>query len=151
MTNSGGGRDITRLVREQHEEIRRLLAEVPSRRGDERRAAFSELVLLLEEHDSVESRSVYPVVRTADVLGARIVRDHLEESDRARQLLSAARRVGVDSDEFPPRFAVLRDAVLRHAEHEERAMLPLLERAPGVEDLDCLAVAVGRSHPTSEG
>lgn len=149
MTTSGG-RDVARLVRDQHEEIRRLFAAVPDRQGDERRAAFSALVGLLEEHDAVEARAVYPVARTADVLAARIVEDSTREADRARQLLSAARRVGVDSDEFPPRFAVLRDAVLRHAETEERTVLPLLERAPEVEDLDCLAAAVGRVRPTAD-
>jgi hypothetical protein len=149
-TSGGGGRDIARLVRDQHEEIRRLCTEVPSSQGDERRAAFSALVVLLDEHEAVEARTVHPVVRTADVLGARIVEDRARESGRARRLLSAVERVGVDSDEFPPRFAVLRDAVLRHAEHEERTVLPLLERAPGVDDLDCLAVAVGRARPSPD-
>ena len=49
--------------------------------------------------------------------------------------------VDVDGDEFPPRFAVLRDSVLRHAAREEATILPLLERTRDDESLRRMVTA----------
>lgn len=69
-------------------------------------------------------------------------------------LVAALERAGVESDEFAPRFLVLRSAVTRHAASEERTVLPLLEQTQDPVALVCMAEALraasaGRPTPIS--
>src|SRR5262245_2798040 len=107
MTAEHDGRDIARFIWDQHTEIRQLLTDVASHQGGARRDAFEDLVRLLAVHETAEEEVMYPVVREARggdaVAEARIT----EESD-AKQMLAGVEHAGVDSDEFAPRFAVMR-------------------------------------------
>jgi hemerythrin superfamily protein len=122
------GRGIARFIKDQHSEIKRLFSQVEANRDDQRREAFECLVRLLAVHETAEEEVIYPVVRSADPAGDGIASARTTEESTARTMLSRLERAGVDSDEFPPRFAVLRAAVLRHADNEERTVLPLLEQ-----------------------
>jgi hemerythrin superfamily protein len=122
------GRDIARFIRDQHDEIKQLFSDVEARRGEQRREAFECLVRLLAVHETAEEEVIYPAVRSADPSGDQIADARIEEESKAKQTLSDLERAGVDSDEFAPRFSVLREAVLRHAEQEEQTVLPLLEQ-----------------------
>jgi hemerythrin superfamily protein len=130
------GRDIARFVRDQHDEIKHLFSQVEEGRGDERREAFECLVRLLAVHETAEEEAIYPVVRSAGPGGHDVAEQRVKEESRARRMLSDLERVGVDSDEFAPRFAALRDAVVRHAESEEQTVLPLLEETQDPGKLD---------------
>jgi hemerythrin superfamily protein len=135
------GQDVAQFVRDQHREIKRLFSEVERRQSDDRRDAFASLLRLLAVHETAEEEVVYPVVRREtggdDIADARLG----EESD-AKRMLADLESVDVDSDEFAPRFAVLRDAVLRHANSEEATVLPFLERTQDEEMLDRMGRAV---------
>ena len=151
------GRDIIRFIKDQHEEIRRLFSAVDENHGDERRDAFECLVRLLAVHETAEEEAVYPVVRSADATGRAIADARVEEESRAKDMLSDVERTGVEGDEFARRFALLRDAVLGHAENEERTVLPLLERTQDNETLDGMgsavrvAEALAPTHPHPRG
>lgn len=123
------GWDIEQLIRDQHDEIRRLLDAVPDVRGQDRRDAFAQLVTVLAAHEATEAEAVYPVVRSSGAPGDVIVDARTREEDRTRAMVADLVQVGVDSHEFAPRFAVLRDLVLRHARSEEATVLPLLRPA----------------------
>ena len=84
---------------------------------------------LLAVHETAQEEVIYPLVRSAEPGGDDIADDRLQEQSNAKNMLSDLERIGVASDKFAPRFAALRDAVLRHTESEEHTVLPLLEKA----------------------
>jgi hemerythrin superfamily protein len=135
------GRDVAQFIRDQHEEIKRLMAQVEGRTGDERQAAFEELVHLLAVHETAEEVVIYPVVRS-EPGGDEVVDLRTQEEGEAKRMLADLEKVDIGSDEFAPRFNVLRDAVLRHATSEEKTVLPLLERTQDEDKLDRLGQAV---------
>lgn len=124
MATTTGERDIVRLIRDQHDEIKRLFSKVETRPSDDRRDAFECLVRLLAVHETAEEEGIYPVVRSAELGGDDIADDRLQEQSNAKNMLSDLERIGVDSP-ASPRCAT---PVLRHTESEEHTVLALLER-----------------------
>jgi hemerythrin superfamily protein len=144
MAADADGRDIARLVRDQHAEIKRLFSQVERNQGDDRREAFECLVRRLAEHETAEEEVIYPVLRSADPVGDQIADARTDEESRAKAMLSDLERVGTDSDEFAPRFAVLRHTVVRHADREERTVLPLLEQTQDPDELERMGQSLTR-------
>ncbi|HEX8804796.1 MAG TPA: hemerythrin domain-containing protein [Acidimicrobiales bacterium] len=130
MAPTGDGGDIARLICEQHATIRELLARVPEERGVGRRLAFDELAELLAAHEAVEERVLYPRLRSVGLHGGAVADDRRAEEATALAMLARLGGVDVEGDAFAPAFAVLRSAVLRHAEREEQIVLPLLAADP---------------------
>jgi hemerythrin superfamily protein len=127
MATTPQARDVAQFIRDQHQEIKRLFDQIDRRQGDERREAFEDVVRLLAVHETAEEEVIYPMVRT-ETGGDEIADARIREESDAKRMLSDLEKVGTESDEFPPRFAVLRDSVTRHANSEEATVLPLLER-----------------------
>lgn len=156
MTAEHDGRDIAQFIRDQHAEIRQLFTDVASQQGDARRDAFEDLVRLLAIHETAEEEVMYPVVREAHG-GDAIAEARIAEEGDAKQMLSALEHVGVESDEFAPRFAVMRQAVLKHAQLEEATVLPLLElvndddRLARLGQMAEVAASLAPTHPHPHG
>ncbi|NIH85142.1 hemerythrin domain-containing protein [Amycolatopsis granulosa] len=150
-------KDVIALLEDQHQEIRRLFGEVERAKGDERRDAFRELVHLLSVHETAEEELVHPEVRRQEG-GEQIVEARLGEEHRAKELLSTLDDMGPDAEGFDTLLIQLRDDVLAHAEHEERAEFPLLRRYCDASRLAAMAdtvraaeaVAPTRPHPGAE-
>jgi len=134
MSAEHDGRDIAQFIQDQHEEIRHLLDDVASHQGIARREAFEELVRLLAVHETAEEEVMYPVVREARG-GDAVAEARISEESDAKQMLAGVEHAGVESDEFAPRFAVMRQTVLKHAELEEATVLPLLEQVADADRL----------------
>ena len=122
----GGG--VSETIREQHAAIARMLAEVQETTGRARQTSFERLVRGLAAHEAAEQELVYPVLLDSGLVAAEVARMCAEDEARAAALMRELERDGVDSDGFPPRFAVFRNLVTRHAAREERTILPLLEQ-----------------------
>jgi hemerythrin superfamily protein len=120
--------DVVELLRQQHEEIRQLFRDVESRRGEARRESFQQLVRMLAVHETAEEMVVHPRSRTTVPGGDAIVDARLKEEHEAKELLADLDRIGPDGAGFDSGLAELRDAVLRHAEQEEREEFPGLRR-----------------------
>jgi hemerythrin superfamily protein len=141
MAATTQGRDVAQFVRDQHREIKRLFSEVDGQQGEDRREAFEKLVPLLAVHETAEEEVIYPVIRRQT--GRDEIADtRIEEESDANRMLADLEKANVDSDEFAPRFAVLRDAVLRHATSEEATVLALLELTQDEDMLDRMGRAV---------
>ena len=141
MATTTQGRDVAQFIRHQHREIKRLFTEVEERQGEDRREMFENLVRLLAVHETAEEEVIYPVVRR-QAGGDEIADARIGEESEAKRMLADLEKAEVDSDEFAPRFAVLRDAVLRHATSEEASVLPLLELTQDEDMLDRMGRAV---------
>ncbi|SFO87672.1 Hemerythrin HHE cation binding domain-containing protein [Amycolatopsis arida] len=157
MSHDAENEDVIALLRRQHEEIRDLFGEVERARGDERRDAFRRLVRLLSVHETAEEELIHPEVRRVDG-GEPVAEARVKEEHRAKELLSTLDELGPDAEGFDTLLFQLRDDVLAHAEHEERAEFPLLAASHDAERLRAMAatvrvaeaVAPTRPHPGVE-
>ncbi|MFI9722027.1 hemerythrin domain-containing protein [Streptomyces sp. NPDC052396] len=150
--------DVVELLTRQHREIRARLDEVLAHTGTERRHAFERLVRLLAVHETAEEEVVHPYARRSVAGGEPVVADRLKEEQAAKRGLTRLEGLDPDDPAFVERFTALREAVLEHAEAEERQEFTRLRQAGDPDRLELLAKAVRaaeavaptRPHPGTE-
>ncbi|HEV7898252.1 MAG TPA: hemerythrin domain-containing protein [Planosporangium sp.] len=112
-------KDVVELLIDQHNQIRKMFADMDGAQGDRKRDMFEDLVRLLAIHETAEEEIVHPVARRRIEGGEKIVDARLHEEDTAKHKLAELYDLGVDHPEFDPKFRELREAVTMHAEREE--------------------------------
>lgn len=118
--------DVVALLRGQHERIRTLFREVDETAdSDVRQQRFDELRAFLAVHETAEELIVHPRARLG-TRGNAVVADRLQEEHDAKVVLSRLDGMKVSSPDFAADFATLREAVLDHADSEERDEFPLI-------------------------
>ncbi|MEU2251911.1 hemerythrin domain-containing protein [Nocardia xishanensis] len=143
------GDAVTFLI-EQHAQIRSLFDEVEhAPTADEREVKFYELRRLLAVHETAEEEIIHPLVRREVDDGAHIVDARLEEENKAKRQLADIEAVDIDSIEFDVKLAKLREAVLAHAEHEEREEFNRLRAELEPNELERLRSAVKFAEATA--
>jgi hypothetical protein len=115
--------------------IRDLMAEVMARSGDQRRAAFRELVRLLSVHEAAEEEVVHPALRRHAAAGDAIADDRLQEEHDAKELLEQLDGMDPDAPDFMPLFLRMREAVITHAVSEQRYEFNNLRHKAGRSEL----------------
>ncbi|MEU1548734.1 hemerythrin domain-containing protein [Nocardia sp. NPDC005745] len=105
----------------QHGRIKQLFIETAETSDPvERESKFFELRRLLAVHETAEEEIIHPRARREIGDGAYIVDARLEEENKAKKQLAEMESLDISSMEFQVRLAKLREAVLAHADHEER-------------------------------
>lgn len=112
--------DVVDFLVRQHEQIKSMFAETLSASGKAREKAFVELRQLLAVHETAEEEIVHPRAKRKIADGAAVVDKRLEEEHEAKTVLQKLEKLDVDSEEFTRHLTELRDAVIDHAEHEEK-------------------------------
>ena len=112
--------DVVDFLASQHEQIKSLFAKTLSASGDSREKSFVDLRRLLAVHETVEEEIVHPRAKRKIANGEAAVGQRLEEEHEAKTVLQKLEKLDVDSVEFTRLLTELRDAVLDHAEHEEK-------------------------------
>lgn len=150
--------DVVDFLITQHKQIKALFAETLSASGKERERAFVELRRLLAVHETVEEEIVHPRAKRKIANGRSIVEERLEEEHEAKTVLQKLEKLDVDSAEFTRQLIKLRDAVLDHANHEERDEFAKLGEELSSDELEQMgraaklaeAIAPTRPHPGVE-
>lgn len=140
MTSSQA--DVVDLLVQQHGHIRGLFNAVDS--ADDvvaRQQAFEQLRRYLAVHETAEELITHPRARMADG-GNPVVDARLHEETEAKKMLADLDGMKVDDPDFPAKFEALRDAVVAHAEAEEREEFPLLRADNDEKMLERMAAAV---------
>jgi hypothetical protein len=127
--------DVVDLLLQQHMRVRDLMAEVMARSGDQRRAAFRELVRLLSVHEAAEEEVVHPALRRHAAAGDAIADDRLQEEHDAKELLEQLDGMDPDAPDFMPLFLRMREAVITHAVSEQRYEFNNLRHKAGQSEL----------------
>ena len=123
-TETDAPSDVVDEILLDHEEIKRLLAEVADANGGSRRAdAFDRLARVIAMHEAAEQAVVHPEMQQLD---DEVAEERLEEETKGDELLERLRSMSVEDSAFEALFATFRQAVLRHAEHEEQEEHPKL-------------------------
>ncbi|MYW66883.1 hemerythrin domain-containing protein [Streptomyces sp. SID8379] len=150
--------DVVELLTQQHVRIRSLFEEVANTKGEERAQHFHDLVRLLAVHETAEEEVVHPFARKNIDGGELVVKDRIEEEEKAKRVLSQLDDMDPDSPQFLDRFTSLREDVLAHADNEERYEFAHLREVADKGKLENLgravkaaeAVAPTRPHPGAD-
>lgn len=150
--------DVTEFLTHQHEQIKSLFAKTLSHTGQQRKDAFVELRRLLAVHETAEEEIVHPRAKRKVSNGADIVAARLKEEHEAKTVLTELEKLDVDGDAFTTKLTALRDAVLEHAEHEEKDEFTKLSEELSSDELEKMgravklaeAIAPTRPHPGVE-
>lgn len=119
--------DIIVLLRQQHDEIRRLFAETESSEGKARRDAFDRLRRYLAVHETAEEQILHPQARRSLDNGDEVVAARLDEEHEAKRMLAALERLDPAGAPFETLVAQLKVAVLEHADSEEAEEFPAFQ------------------------
>ncbi len=131
--------DIITLVRQDHELISQRISAISAAPPDLKVAAFWELTQLLVRHEVAEEVVVYPALRP--LLGGEPVAEScIAEQGTLERLLVRMENLDVSGSDFDDAMDRLARIVVAHAQHEERAVLGLLEE----EDSSAHLVDLGR-------
>jgi hemerythrin superfamily protein len=135
--------DVVRFLKDQHNLIKDLFEEVFSASSDDaREKAFTELRQLLAVHETAEEMVVHPRARQEVDGGDEIVDARLAEEHDAKEQLSKLEGMDFGSPEFLEELAKFRDAVVDHADNEEREEFDKLQKELDEGQLKSLAAAV---------
>ncbi|MCC3312402.1 hemerythrin domain-containing protein [Nocardia africana] len=120
--------DVVDLLVAQHRRIEDLLGTL--RAGpDDKQNLFEELVRLLAVHETAEEEVVHPAAARAQFGAKPMVDNRLAEENQAKHDLAELYDLGVDHPEFDAKLSAFADAVLEHAEHEEKEEFVLLRQS----------------------
>lgn len=119
--------DVVQIIKQQHEEVKRLFASITDAPPEGRSEPFQCLVRLLAVHETAEEEVVHPQVRRVDG-GEGVVQRRLDEESEAKKVLASLEDMDPSTDEFLAQIREFQSSVVDHAEHEEQEELPLLSR-----------------------
>lgn len=144
--------DVLELLREQHEEIDRLILAIEKGSGN-RRALFMQLADLLAAHATIEEKLFYPAVIAARTESQ--LHEAVEEHLSVKRLLADMIADGVDDEQFDAKLTVLKEQVTHHAHREEErklfpkvmAILSFDERAALGNEMLVMFEQLMQSHP----
>lgn len=144
--------DLATAIKQDHETIKQLFGQVLG--GD--REAWDALIRVLAVHETGEEEVLHPTVKGLGDEGRAAVEARLQEEDQAKKELSELEKLGFDDPSFTQRVTAFQAEVEKHAESEEREVLPLLSQVDAGK-LDKLgsafaaAKAVAPTHPHPHG
>jgi hemerythrin superfamily protein len=118
--------DVIRVLLEQHARVHDCFSRVTGTTGEDRKAAFDELRMLLAVHETAEEEVLRPV--TKKVAGEDVADARNDEEKEANKVLSRLEDLDCDSVEFDSLIRELQASVTQHAENEESEEFPFVLR-----------------------
>jgi hemerythrin superfamily protein len=128
--------NVVQFLVGQHEQIKSSFAETLAASGKAREKAFVELRRLLAVHETAEEEIVHPRAKRKLPNGDKLVGARLEEEHEAKTVLAELEKLDVDDQSFTDKLTKLRDAVLEHAEQEEKQEFAKLEQDLSSDELE---------------
>ena len=135
--------EVVAFLKAQHDLIEDMFDEVLLASDPKaREKPFIALRQLLAVHETAEEMIVHPWVRREFDGGDAIVDARLKEEHEAKEQLSKIEGLDTTSQQFVDELTKLREAVLKHAEHEENEEFPKLQQELDADELKQMATAV---------
>ncbi len=135
--------EVVAFLKAQHNLIEDMFDQVLYATDPQvREKPFVDLRQLLAVHETAEEMVVHPRVRREVDAIDSIVDARLEEEHEAKELLSRIEKIDITSQQFIDELTKLREAVLAHAEHEEKYEFPKLQEELDADELKRLTTAV---------
>ena len=131
------------ILENDHEVIKRLVGELPSASGAQRKQVVEQLVGVLTIHNATEENLVYPALNK--VAGGKLESQHLyHETSEADLLLFELDSMLKDGDdsEFATKARKFQKAVLAHIDEEENKAFPRLRENSDAKSAELLVNSV---------
>ncbi len=147
----------TQFLREQHDQVKSMFAQMSELQGEARTQLFDCLRGFLAVHETAEEEIVHPAARKTGSKGEAVVKARLEEEDEAKTVLSELEKIGPGGTDFDEKFAKFKTAVEDHARAEEQELFPILESELDAETLEAMtkklqtAEKMAPTHPHPHG
>jgi hemerythrin-like domain-containing protein len=125
-TGRSGQKDAIMLLKEDHDKVRELLAELEEAEGKSRQTTLKTIEQELKIHTKIEEEIFYPAFRDAAEKedDKELYYEALEEHHVVDMVLPEIMKTKPDAEEFAAKAKVLKDLVEHHAEEEETEMFP---------------------------
>jgi hemerythrin superfamily protein len=127
--------DVVQFLVGQHEQIKGLFSETLNATGKDRKEPFIKLRRLLAVHETAEEEIVHPRAKRKLSNGADVVAARLEEEHEAKKVLTQLEKLDVSSQKFISELTKFRDAVVKHAEQEEKQEFAKLQKELSSDEL----------------
>ena len=136
-TDTTHGNLVTQLLA-QHDQVRTAIyAVAQTTTAESRQEEFDNLREILARHETAEEMIVRPLTRRLDN-GDDVAAARMDEENESKVVLAKLEKLDIASVEFAKTFETFAQAVLTHAQREEKLEFPLLLQ--GIDD-DRLATA----------
>ncbi|OBI45545.1 hemerythrin [Mycobacterium kyorinense] len=133
---TGTPTDVVEFLVGQHQQIKDLFAETLKADGAARKEPFIKLRRLLAVHETAEEEIVHPRAKRKLTNGKDVVTARLDEEHEAKKTLAQLEKLDVSSPEFVTELTKFRDAVVRHADQEEKQEFAKLQQELSSDELE---------------
>lgn len=115
--------DALELLKQDHQNVKELFDQTQETEDkQQKKKLFKQIKTELQTHTRVEESIFYPAMEEHDELKDMVL-ESLEEHRQVKTLLREMSRLSPASEKFMPKFKVLMDDVMHHAEEEEEGKM----------------------------
>jgi hemerythrin superfamily protein len=127
--------DALKLLKEQHDEVEKLLESLEkSRKSERKQALFIEVADKLAAHATMEEKLFYPAVKAKKT--EELVLESTEEHLAIKRVLADLLKTDVDDERFDAKLTVLKEEVRHHArDEEEKTLFPMVRKLLSKDEL----------------
>ncbi len=128
------------LLKEQHDELDALLAQLEKSSDDnERGEIFVELADKLAAHATIEEHIFYPAVFKAQAKTEEILLESVEEHLAIKRLLADLLELEASDPQFDAKISVMKEQITHHArEEEEKELFPRVKKVFDGDQLEAM-------------
>ena len=123
-----GYQDLFELLKTDHRRVEELFSQFEDADKRTKVGIAEEVLTQLEIHTAIEEELVYPAIREA-IDNQNMMDEAKEEHHVVKLLIKELRKMDTASEEFAPKFKVVKEIVGHHVEEEEQEMFPQAEEA----------------------
>lgn len=134
--------DAIELLRRDHDEVGRLLAELEAsadladaRRQERRRATVNQVIICASKHEAIEEQHFWPVVRRRVQDGVRLADEAVRQELRLKRTLDRLDGLDAADPEFEPLVRQLIMTGRAHDEFEESRVWPVVRHVLSEQEL----------------
>jgi len=120
--------DAIQLLRQDHDEVRKLFEEFESADEDRKFELAAEICQALTVHSTIEEEIFYPQVRAA-IDAEDLLTEAEIEHDSVKQLIERVQDGEVDEIQLTAMMKVMSEYVNHHVNEEQRKIFPRVRRA----------------------
>lgn len=119
--------DAIELLKNQHEEVKQLFAELENTEdAEERSSIFAELADAFVIHSHLEEQIFYPFVFDEDTEDE--LRESVEEHLQAKRIIADMLEMSPDDEQWEAKCTVLKEDIDHHVEEEESELFPMVRK-----------------------
>jgi len=126
--SSSAGMDATQLLKQDHDDVRKLFEEFEAADEDRKFELAAEICQALTVHAAIEEEIFYPQVREA-IDAEDLMLEAEIEHDTVKQLIERIQEGEIDEIQLTAMVKVLKEYVNHHVNEEQRKMFPRAKRA----------------------